>query len=103
MITRIGSKRRKAHFYLREWREYRHLTQDHLAERMEMSKSQISRVENIRREYTQRFLEAAAYALDCDVPDLFRHPSARSLDGLLQTAAPDVKALLETLLKTGSD
>jgi transcriptional regulator with XRE-family HTH domain len=63
--------------FLREWREHRGLTQDQLAERMEMSRPQISKIERGISQYSQGFLEAAAYALACDPADLLiRDPTS---------------------------
>lgn len=55
-------KQRRRHF-IREWREYRDLTQDQLADRLGTSKATISRIEGYKQPYTQDFLEACAEAL----------------------------------------
>lgn len=66
MVTRIGPKKLKPRrIFLREWREHRGLTQQQLADRIESTNATVSRVENLKRDVTLRFLEAAAVALDC--------------------------------------
>lgn len=49
--------------YIREWREFRGLTQEELGELINRSKATVSRVENSEIAYTQQFLEAAAAVL----------------------------------------
>jgi transcriptional regulator with XRE-family HTH domain len=56
--------------FIKQWREYRDLTQDELAERLETSKASISRIENGEQAYTQDFLEACADALRTDPASL---------------------------------
>lgn len=58
--------RQRRRIFLKEWREYRHLTQEQLAERVGMSKSNISQLEQGRQGYSQEGLEALAEALQCD-------------------------------------
>lgn len=62
MSQRIGyrPKRVRRRTFIKKWREYRNLTQDELAERLETSKASISRVENGQQAYTQDLLEACA-------------------------------------------
>ncbi len=56
--------------YIREWRKYRGLTQDQLAERIGISRTYLTKIERGVRRYDQPFLEAAAYALRCDPGDI---------------------------------
>lgn len=61
--------------FIKEWREYRNLTQDQLAERLPISKATLSRIENRKIPYSQDFLEACAEALRCEPADLImRNP-----------------------------
>lgn len=52
--------------FLQEWRKYRGLTQEQLAERVGMSKGNISQLEANRQGYSQEGLEALADALQCE-------------------------------------
>jgi len=62
--------------FLRQWREYRGLSQERLAGRIGISKGQLSKIEKGNRQYTQDFLEAAAEALECSPADiLMRDPT----------------------------
>jgi transcriptional regulator with XRE-family HTH domain len=65
---------RRPHF-LREWRKYRGLSLERLADRIETTKASISRIENGKQPYSQEFLEKAAEALMCEPGDLLmRNP-----------------------------
>lgn len=56
--------------YVREWRKFRGLTQEQLAERTPFTSGAISQLETGRTRYTQEMLEALAFALDCRPGDL---------------------------------
>jgi transcriptional regulator with XRE-family HTH domain len=56
--------------YIKEWRKFRGLTQEQLAERVGIDKSYLSKIENGKKRYDQPFLEAAAEALRCEPGDL---------------------------------
>lgn len=110
MPTKIHHKnRRPARIYLREWMDFRHLTAEQLAGRLETSKSVISKLVNGRQRYTQDWLEAIAYALDCDVVQLYRPPEAPTANELLDKMTPEAReTALNVLidlskLKTGTD
>lgn len=60
---------RHRHF-VREWRKFRGLTQERLAERTPFTTGAISQLETGRTKYTQDMIEALAVALDCDPGDL---------------------------------
>lgn len=61
--------------YVREWRKFRGLTQERLAERTPYTTGAISQLETGRTNYTQDMLEALAQALDCKPGDLIsRNP-----------------------------
>ncbi len=82
----------------------RGLSQQQLADRLDTSKGQISRWESGGRAMSGDVIAALADALSIDPGDLFRDPSAPSIDALLarapahvrETAAELVKALLKT-------
>lgn len=62
--------------HLKGWRKYRLLTQEKLADRMDVDRTVISKIERGQVSYTQGFLEAAAEALSCTPGDLLtRDPS----------------------------
>ena len=61
--------------FIREWRKFRGLTQERLAERLEMVAPTISQLETGKQGYTQATLEALAEALDTDPASLLiRNP-----------------------------
>ena len=62
--------------YIKEWRKYRGLTQEQLAERIGIARSYLTKIERGTRRYDQPFLEAAAEALRCEPGDIImRDPS----------------------------
>lgn len=92
MPTAIHNKhRRPARVYLREWLDYRNLTAEQLAGRLETSKSVVSKLENGKQRYNQDWLEAIAYALDCEVQDLFRPPDSPTANELLAKMPPETR------------
>lgn len=75
MVKRIGQDRavmRKTYF--REWREFRGLSQEALAEKLGTNKSGVSKIENGQNYYNQSSLEAWADALGCEPSDLISRP-----------------------------
>lgn len=110
MSSRIGyrAKPRRKRTFIKEWREFRELTQDQLAERLETSKASISRIENGAQAYTQDFLEACAEALRTDPASLLmRNPSDDSAVWSLWDKAKVgerqmIENIVQSVLKTGS-
>ncbi|SNZ20929.1 helix-turn-helix domain-containing protein [Cohaesibacter gelatinilyticus] len=71
MTKRFGkSAGERQKWYLREWRKYRGLTQEQLAEAIESTKQTVSRMESGYSPYNQPFLEACADALDVKAYEL---------------------------------
>lgn len=88
--------------YIREWRKFRSLTQERLAERTPYSTGAISQLETGRTNYTQGILEALAIALDCQPGDLLsRNPF---MDGtviqLFNELPADKRRIALEMLKT---
>jgi transcriptional regulator with XRE-family HTH domain len=63
MAGRIGNPARRRRHFIREWREFRGLTQEQLADAIDATKASISRIEAMKQGYTQDNLEAMADAL----------------------------------------
>jgi transcriptional regulator with XRE-family HTH domain len=76
MSSRIGTASRRRRHFIKEWREFRDLTQEQLADALGTTKASISRIESLKMGYTQDFLEACADALGCHPGDLLtRRPA----------------------------
>jgi transcriptional regulator with XRE-family HTH domain len=97
--------------YLRDWRRYRGLTQEKLAERAGVTQGMISHLENGRTDYSGHILTALAEALNCEPVDLLtRNPSDKagvwSITDSLKKASPEQRAMIanviDAFLKTGS-
>lgn len=65
-VRPIAKPRQWRRTFVKEWRQYRGLTQEQLAERVGMSKSNISQLEQARQGYSAEGLEALALALNCE-------------------------------------
>lgn len=80
-VDKVGGMAKKPkikhRIFIREWRKFRGLSQEQLAERMEMSQETVSRIERGTVNYTQPVLEAAAEALNCLPADLIMRDPGR--------------------------
>lgn len=101
-----GKLRRPARIYLKEWLEFRGLTAEQLAGRLDTSKSVVSKLMNGKQRYNQDWLEMIAYALNVEVPALYRHPEAPTADELLRSTTPEkareVFRVISVMLGTGT-
>jgi transcriptional regulator with XRE-family HTH domain len=110
MSQRIGyqPKRARRRTFIKQWREYRELTQDQLAERLETSKASISRIESGQQAYTQDFLEACAEALRTDPASLLmRDPTDEEAVWSLWDKAKVgerqmIESIVRSVVKTGT-
>lgn len=86
-MDRIG--RFRPHWHVREWRDFRGLTQEQLAERSDMTKSMISEIESGKKRLHDDHVAALSFALGIEPSDLLRNPNAPSPSDLLRGASPD--------------
>lgn len=108
MPPRARQKTTRRRTFLREWREYRNLTQEKAAERIGIEQPTLSRLERGISPYSQDFLEKAAYAYMCEPADLLmRNPldedAVWTVADHLRTATPSQQeqalAVIAALLK----
>jgi transcriptional regulator with XRE-family HTH domain len=83
--------------FLKEWREHRRLTQEQAAERLDMDRSNLSRVERGEIPYSQALLEAASIAYDCEPWDLLnvnplKEGEVVDLTRIMKQATPEQRA-----------
>lgn len=114
--TRMAKTRSKADrkpTFLREWREFREMSQDRAIERLELeaefpfSKGQLSRVERGEQPYSQDLLEALATIYRCDTADLLKSdPQAKPseeiwdfYDKMTSTQKAQATEVVKALLK----
>lgn len=97
-----AKKRQFRRTFIREWRKFRELTLEGLAERMDMTASHFSMLERGQRGYTQETLEAIAEVLQTDAGALLtRNPLDDSVEwSIWDQAAPKERKLALELLKT---
>lgn len=103
----MGKKRKKKRpHFIRPWRKFRHLTQQQLAERLDITQATLSRIEKGEIAYTQPVLEAIADALACEPGDLIMRdphlPSAWApLEGVPDADKPRVLQIIQAF-KSGT-
>lgn len=104
MVTRIGPRRPFRH-YIREWINYKQLTQAEVAGRIGCGEGTLSKKINSRSHLTMEWVEKIAHALDLEPLDLFRDPTAPQPEDLLRSATDDQRAQAIRVLKalTGTD
>lgn len=76
--------------FIKEWREFRGMTQATLGEKTGMTSQNVHYIETGKSNYTQKTLEAFAAALNCTVVDLLARNPADDDDfiGLWNQATP---------------
>lgn len=89
----IGPKKPVRHF-MSEWRDYRGLTQEQLADRLGVGKSSVSRWENDVRGIDMGVLAAICEALDIQPTAIYRRPptaNSKSPEDMLAAAPESVR------------
>lgn len=94
---RVPKPQTRPRHFLKEWRKYRGLTQQQLADRVETVVSSISQLENGKQGYSQAILEALASALMCEPWDILhvnplKEGEVVDLTRLLQNASHEQRA-----------
>jgi len=98
----------KPRHFIKEWRNFRHFSQDKLAERIGITRTYLSKIEGGKRRYDQPFLEAAAEVLQCGVADLIvRDPADPEgiwsiWDRLTPPERVQVVEIAKTIKRTGT-
>lgn len=94
--------------FIRQWREFRGLTLEQLADRVETTHASLSRIERGRQPYSQALLEAIAEALQTDPPSLLmRNPQdPEGIWSVWDHAKPGERQMIldiaKTVVKTGT-
>jgi transcriptional regulator with XRE-family HTH domain len=88
--------------FFREWREYRNLTQEKLADRIGTTKTRVSMKENQEEPYDQDYLEALATALQTDPASLLmRDPNeGEGMWSIWERAKPGERELIERVVRS---
>lgn len=95
-------KDRGPRHFIREWRRYRGLTIEKLAERIGSSQPNLSKIERGLVPYSQEMLEALAVELRCEPADLIvRDPSdPDGIWSIWESLAPEQRAQIVAIAKT---
>jgi transcriptional regulator with XRE-family HTH domain len=80
--------------FLREWREFRDLSQEEVADRLEIDRTTLSKIERRLLPYNQDFLERAALVYGCEPADILntnpmKPAPPRLVFEALKSATPD--------------
>lgn len=110
MVRKVTPRFRRQYrrTYIREWREYRGLTLEHLADRVETTHASLSRIERGLQPYSQTLLEALAGALQTDEASLLiRNPNdPEGIWSVWDNAQPGERKMIvdiaKTVVKTGT-
>jgi transcriptional regulator with XRE-family HTH domain len=103
-------KRVRSRHFIQEWRKFRNLTQEQVAARIGISRTNYLRAEAGKVPYSQDILELLADALNCSPADLLMRDPLKfnavwSLEDHLKQADKDTRdrimAVVQTLLKSG--
>jgi transcriptional regulator with XRE-family HTH domain len=102
MPPRIGHAPKKRRTFIRDWRKFRDLTQEQLAEATGMSTASLSRLETGEQDYTGSTLELLAKALETDVTSLLsRKPSEdEPISQIWAAASPAQRRQIVQISKT---
>jgi transcriptional regulator with XRE-family HTH domain len=94
--------KRRLRTFIKEWRTFRGLSQETLAELAGMSSGNLSLIERGLQNYTQETLEALAGALKCDPVDLLaREPTdPEGIWSVWDKAKPGERAMIVDIAKT---
>lgn len=105
-------KQERPTYYFKQWRKFRGLTQEMLAERIHATPSTISQLETGKQGFTNSTLEALADALNCQPGDLLMRDPLKtdavwSLRDKFSKATPELQQrityLVEVLLRDGTN
>jgi transcriptional regulator with XRE-family HTH domain len=98
----MAPKRAYRRTFIKQWRKHRGLTLETLGERIDMTASHLSMLENGKRAYTQETLEALADALQTDVASLLmRNPTdPDAIWSIWDHAKPGERRLIVDIAKT---
>ncbi|WP_167522206.1 helix-turn-helix domain-containing protein [Brucella tritici] len=91
--------RHTSKLYLHEWLKKKQLTAEGLAEKLNTSKSVISKLANGRQQYTQDWLERISFVFACDPIALLRDPNCESADEILNKLDKDARERALKVLK----
>lgn len=96
MAPQHNQKRSLRRHFLREWRNYRNLTQEQAADRIGIHFTTLGRIERRELPYSQEVLEAAAMAYSCEPWDLLNvnpHKEGEVVDftAILKDASPELR------------
>lgn len=91
--------RRPSKLYLHAWLSKKEITAESLAEKLNTSKSVISKLANGRQQYTQEWLERMAFVFECEPTALLRDPEIESADEIVSKLSPEAQRRAIKVLK----
>jgi transcriptional regulator with XRE-family HTH domain len=102
VVPRFKQPAVRRRIFLKQWREYRDLTQEQLAERVGWSVGNVSQLERGLQGYSQEGLEALAEALQCDPGQLLTVDPTKddAIWSIWEKAKPGERQMIVELAKT---
>jgi transcriptional regulator with XRE-family HTH domain len=107
-VRPMPAKRQRRRWFLRQWREYRNLSQEKLADRVGLTQGMISQLEGGKVNFTAEHLDILSEALMCEPADLLvRNPQDPEAPwSIWETLAPAQKVqaieIMKALKKTAN-
>jgi transcriptional regulator with XRE-family HTH domain len=98
MVTRIG-QRRRGHLYIKEWMDLRGLSDERLAQRLEVGRETVWRWRVEQHRLNPEKIAALASALDIEPEELWRLPSRPSLDAIIKDAPDELQATAADIVR----
>ena len=99
----MAKKQTRRPNFIRQWRKFRKMTQQELADKLGIAQGSLSDLENSQYDYVQSTLERVAKALRCEPSDLIGRPPDQSdifreiIGGLDEKGRKRALALLQAL------
>lgn len=95
---RIG-RQKQAHIYLKEWMEFRGLSDEKVASRLGIDRTTVWKWRTQPRRLTRDKIASLAVILDIEPMELYRPPSRPSLDAMVANAPPEVQEMAVDIVR----
>lgn len=104
MVDRIGPGR-PFRIFAHEWIQHSDLGRARIVARMECSAGTLSKLLSGKMKWKEKYLAGLAYALNIEVPDLFRDPKQPSADEIMREVPKEDRERVIRALRvlTGTD
>lgn len=98
MATRIG-RRQAAHLYIKEWLDYRGLSDEKAAGRLGVARETVWKWRTQPRRLTRDKIASLAVILDIEPEELYRPPNRPSLDAMVKDQPEEVQKMAADIVR----